>query len=1267
MKRFPALLFCLVAACRLGGSVPSDTDFAIRFSASVDTSQLEMRAYVSVAASDIQTVIFEVDPAGATTIPVPSGKGRQFHLIVFAYDTSGNMMRYFTDDPADPIVADLMGIPVDLTIQAVEAAASELGGIVGTVTANAILPRSDVTISLVDRLTGYPYPDAFTGVSGTAGDYSLLLLPLHREMVVSAVDATVSAQPSTDVLVSLNTAISLDANALLTGAETVDLSLDYGPVASLVVQADPMELLPDSVSSSSLTAMVMNDFGEPVPGHTLSAEITFTTGATQASDVGTVDLDPPAGFGSPISDATGVVTGLYTVGDTPGTAEITISDEDSSPAVTGSVVIEVLAGGLLSGTLSVAGSSVVLGDTITVDFDVINSGDDAVTDIVPPPVLTVFKTGSADVAFVSASITSPFDLNAGEQKLIQYDYQVTSPSGTITFEVGADGTDALTGLTVSTGVITMAAVTVAGTGTGPAMIDVQVKPGLGEITVILENGPNAFDSPTTAMTIEITNSGEAPILNPTVSLMTMFSSSGVDPAGELTPKELNFDQPTDPIDSGEIQSINRQLAVNPTADGVARFEFSVSGIDGFDGSTVVASGTVQTGRFKMLRDSDGDGLSDGFEAHLPDDPLLPVSCNYSFYQRLNPFAIDTDGDSFSDRDELQSNSNPCDDQSTPTLAVPDTDGDGLTDTDETTVYGTAPDRRDTDVDGLTDGLEVNLLLSDPLAPDSDGDGLPDGVATDFGFCPLRTPQCGGTPFPGFADTDLDGLPDDMELAISQIFYGQPGELLPDEADTDGDNMSDLFELAVGQDPRSNSQAPPMGYDSNDLDRDGIVDSAETGTRVFLGVANTGTDPARTDSDMDHLPDGIELYSLTTNPVRDDSDEGGLEDGLELILGKDPRDRVNDYDGDRDGDGLSDWIEEKATDTDPFNPNTDQDDMDDYRELAIGRDPHWAFDATTTFPPVAADTDQDGLIDTDESLAGSSLTDIDTDDDGIPDGIEVHGLGTDPTTAHSDVGGLSDFWEWAFGGNNNSTAGYGASAIDPLDDVRIDVDRDGVPDLLELRLGLRLGSAFSDTDFFPDGTELKLGAKAFDSNDTPTSFPFPDDDQDGLDNATEVSLGTDPTFSDSDVDGLLDGMEVNTFNGATFPAVDPTLWSTDAAPESDLSELSFGRSPTYPLDDFDFTTCTDSDGDGWCLQNGDCNDSDPLVNPFRLEDCGASGIDHDCDFNAPSVDPDCAATSFCGDGTCALDESHDRCPADCSCGNGSCDLGETVFSCSADCS
>ena len=79
--------------------------------------------------------------------------------------------------------------------------------------------------------------------------------------------------------------------------------------------------------------------------------------------------------------------------------------------------------------------------------------------------------------------------------------------------------------------------------------------------------------------------------------------------------------------------------------------------------------------------------------------------------------------------------------------------------------------------------------------------------------------------------------------------------------------------------------------------------------------------------------------------------------------------------------------------------------------------------------IDADSDDDGLPDGVELAIGTDPFDPDSDDDGLSDGDEVNVHGTDPLDADSDDDGLNDGLEVALG-------------LDPLD---ADTDDDGIPD------------------------------------------------------------------------------------------------------------------------------------------------------------------------------------------------------------------------------
>lgn len=97
-------------------------------------------------------------------------------------------------------------------------------------------------------------------------------------------------------------------------------------------------------------------------------------------------------------------------------------------------------------------------------------------------------------------------------------------------------------------------------------------------------------------------------------------------------------------------------------------------------------------------DSDSDSLSDKKEQELG----------------TNLYNADTDGDGYSDLEEVKTNHNP---QKIESRDLLDEDGDGLTQEDEKK-YGTNPKNSDTDYDGHPDGLEIAAGY-DPLKTNLD--------------------------------------------------------------------------------------------------------------------------------------------------------------------------------------------------------------------------------------------------------------------------------------------------------------------------------------------------------------------------------------------------------------------------------------------------------------------------------------------------------------------------------------------------------------------
>ena len=124
------------------------------------------------------------------------------------------------------------------------------------------------------------------------------------------------------------------------------------------------------------------------------------------------------------------------------------------------------------------------------------------------------------------------------------------------------------------------------------------------------------------------------------------------------------------------------------------------------------------------------------------------------------------------------------------------------------------------------------------------------------------------------------------------------------------------------------------------------------------------------------------------------------------------------------------------------------------------------------------------------------------------------------------------------------------------------DSDGVPDIVELRLGSSPFSNDTDSDGLPDAYEINMlipfalpGLRDTDGNGVPDGQEDPDED--GLTNAQEMVLGTDPLKRDTDGDGIPDGQE------AADPHLNPLLNDTDNDGLNDGSELRLGTDPSNP--------------------------------------------------------------------------------------------------------
>lgn len=102
---------------------------------------------------------------------------------------------------------------------------------------------------------------------------------------------------------------------------------------------------------------------------------------------------------------------------------------------------------------------------------------------------------------------------------------------------------------------------------------------------------------------------------------------------------------------------------------------------------------------------------------------------------------------------------------------------------------------------------------------------------------------------------------------------------PNKVDTDGDGLSDLLELSIKTDPLK-SDTDDNGITDGDEDNDS--DRLTNITEISLGTSLTNKD-----TDGDGLTDGEEVNNHKTNPLKADTDEDGVDDKKEIEIGTDP--------------------------------------------------------------------------------------------------------------------------------------------------------------------------------------------------------------------------------------------------------------------------------------------------------------------------------------------------------------------------------------------
>ncbi|MEZ4321575.1 MAG: MopE-related protein [Myxococcota bacterium] len=544
--------------------------------------------------------------------------------------------------------------------------------------------------------------------------------------------------------------------------------------------------------------------------------------------------------------------------------------------------------------------------------------------------------------------------------------------------------------------------------------------------------------------------------------------------------------------------------------------------------------------------------------------------------------------------------------------VNDTDGDGVRDCLDT----------DSDADGRSDATE-RTQGTDPRRTDTDGDGLDD--ATD--------------PAPLSRDSDGDGLPDFFEAGLGTD---------PTSVDSDGDGLSDSVECPQLADPLRNggfdvlSVAPPASYAF--VDAASVPGWDSTNDRIEVLVPGTQPEFPLT------APDGTRVAELFSYEPSSLSQTLATQPGTTLELRFSHHARLTRPDtveilahapsdppvvvGAFTTDPAEGWqaysvsIDIPAGQTQTrfafrhvVDPLEGEGNFLDAIALLPDADP----DGDGVPSCLDDDSDDDGLSDLNEGLAGTDPLDPDTDGDGHPDGADSQPL-------EPDVDGDGFHVSENDCDDTNAARNPGAdevcNGIDDDCDTRVDANDPDVTDA-------PLYYPDADGDTFGQSTDPGVRSctaipgrvtNALDCDDfASTTYQGAPELCDGLDNDCNGAVPANEADQDGDT-YLACANDCNDGNAAVHPGVPETCNGLDDDCSGTADDGAAQNTVWYADDDGDLygdalsfvATCPAPPGH---VQNAaDCDDTRPTVYAGAVELCDT--LDNDCDGmvdeNAPNL-------------------------------------------------
>jgi len=318
----------------------------------------------------------------------------------------------------------------------------------------------------------------------------------------------------------------------------------------------------------------------------------------------------------------------------------------------------------------------------------------------------------------------------------------------------------------------------------------------------------------------------------------------------------------------------------------------------------------------------------------------------------------------------------------------------------------------------------------------------------------------------------------------------------------------------------------------------------------------------------------QLQQPSKSQLLHDSDNDGLSDDEEITLG------TERYLSDTDGDGISDGEEVGS------NPSTPRDSDNDGRIDALDSDDD--NDGLPTIFETQDDMDNDGT---------PNYLDTDSDNDGITDGVEA-GM----TERDIDSDGIDNLLDV------DSTGGQDTNGDGIDDNFQLpDSNNDGKPDYLDKRIK-NISSRPLLTDELSTLHQLADNSLTKEPTEKLTHVdvdPSLDQDHDGIPDIIEIKIGTNPKQRDSDNDHISDAIEIGLI--MEYPQDSDHDGIIDAMDEDDDDDGILTRLEDPNRDGSPINDDTDDDGVPNYLDANDDGDSVLTKNEGGTLDTDNDGV------------------------------------------------------------